>query len=374
MSKQKIIKVAIAGLGRSGFDIHASVLKHCIVKFQIISVADELPERLELAKNEIEALTFADYDSMLNAGGFDLFVNALPSHLHVQATIKALGLGYHVVSEKPMAFNTKEFDNLVAIAQKSGRILAPFQNNRYQPFFTEIQSVINSGMLGEIIEVRSVWGSFSRRWDWQTFQCNGGGCLFNSGPHAIDQALQFFPSSVIPKVECTLLCRNELGGDADDYCCIVLTAPSCPRVEIVISQYIAYSPGDIYTISGTRGGLTGNYKSLNWKYYDWSQAPTQNIWKPWSIERKYPSEDLPWIESEWKLDVEKAGKYSGYTLRSFLIGAKYIYDSLYIAITDGGELASTLSEVRKQIAIMEECKLQNPLPIKLDRWEYESIK
>jgi predicted dehydrogenase len=307
---------------------------------------------------------------MLNAGGFDLFVNAIPSHLHLSATITALKLGYHVLSEKPMAFNLFDFDDLVATAEKAGRILSPFQNNRYQPFFAQIQDVINSGNLGEILDVRSVWGSFSRRWDWQTFQCNGGGCLFNSGPHAIDQALQFFPSSVIPKVESTLLCNNELGGDADDYCNIVLTAPNCPRVEILISQYIAYNPGDIYTISGTRGGLTGNYKNLNWKYYEWQKAPTQPLWKPWSIDRRYPSEDLQWIEEKWELDVKNAGKSSGYTLRSFLIGAKYIYENLYNTIVNEGQLAITLSEVRKQIAMMEECKLQNPLPKKLEKWIY----
>lgn len=371
MSNNKIIKVAIAGLGRSGYDIHVSVLKHSVEKFHIVSIADELPERLKSTEKEFGAFTFSDYNSMLDAGGFDLFVNALPSHLHVQATIKALELGYHVVSEKPMAFNTTDFDNLVSVAQKSGRILAPFQNNKHQPFFIEIQNIINSGALGEILEVRSVWGSFNRRWDWQTFQCNGGGCLFNTGPHAIDQALDFFPPSITPKVESTLLCRNELGGDADDFCCIVLTAPNCPRIEIIISQYVAFNPGNTYTINGTRGGLTGNYKNLNWKYYNLNQAPLQEIWKPWSMERRYPSEDLPWIENDWELDLEKAGKYSGYTLRSFLIGAKYIYDSLYNAIKEGSELASTLSEVRRQIAIMEECKKQNPLPKKLDKWEYK---
>ncbi|HMQ08272.1 MAG TPA: Gfo/Idh/MocA family oxidoreductase [Saprospiraceae bacterium] len=368
VSEDNKIKVAIAGLGRSGYHIHASVLKYSDDKYKIVSVADELSDRLESAQKEFEVNTFTDYNSMLSAGGFDLFVNALPSHLHVQATTTALELGNHVVSEKPMAFDTAEFDRLVEISEKCGKILAPFQNNKYQPFFTEILDILNTGLLGEILEVRSVWGSFSRRWDWQTYQCNGGGCLFNSGPHAIDQALHFFPFDVKPKVESTLLCRNELGGDADDYCCIVLKAPNCPRVEITISQYIAYRPGDIYTISGTRGGLTGNYKSLSWKYYEWQKAAPQPTWKPWSIERKYPSEELPWIEKEWKLDVEKAGKYSGYTLRSFLIGAKYIYDALYNTIKNGTPLASTLPEVRRQIEILEECKRQNPLPKRLNTW------
>ena len=59
---------------------------------------------------------------------------------------------------------------------------------------------------------------------------------------------------------------------------------------------------------------------------------------------------------------------TGYTLKSFLYGAKYIYNALYKSITDGGQLASTLPEVRRQIAIIEECHNQNPLPRKLEQW------
>jgi len=305
---------------------------------------------------------------MLDVGGFDLFVNALPTPLHVPGTLRALEAGCHVLCEKPVAPTLRDFDRMAAAAAKAGRVLAPFQNNRCQPFFREIQRIVESGVLGRILYVRSFWAGFGRRWDWQTFQCNLGGCLYNTGPHAVDQALCFFPEPVTPKVFCRMGCFNELGGDADDFCALTLYAPDCPLVEVHISHYLAYPQGDMYTVSGTRGGLSGSDRRLRWRWFDWDKAPRQEIWKPWSMDRQYPHESLPWVEKEWSLDEATAGEAVGYTLRSYRSGVQWIYDSLHDAIAHGKDLIITLPQVRRQIAVLEEAHRQNPLPRKRNRW------
>jgi hypothetical protein len=125
----------------------------------------------------------------------------------------------------------------------------------------------------------------------------------------------------------------------------------------------------MYTVNGTRGGLTGNWDQMQWKYFDWRQAPKQKLWKPWSLDRGYPREELPWIEKSWALDpAAAAGKAVGYTLRSYRSGAGRIYDGLYDAIVKGRTLLVTLPEVRRQIAVLEAAHRQNPLPRKLKRW------
>ncbi len=369
MTKKRLLKIAVAGQGRSGYNIHIDWLKNSQDNFKVVAVADALPERCAEAGRELGARTYSDYSEMIEAGGFDVFVNALPTPLHVPGTFKALEKGYHVLCEKPMAPTTGEFDRITTAARHAGRVLAPFQNNRYQPFFIELQNIVKSGILGDIVHVRTCWGGFKRRWDWQTFQCNLGGCLFNTGPHAIDQALCFFPAKITPQVFCRLGCFNELGGDADDFCALTLHAPGAPMIEIHISHYQAYPPGDMYTISGTRGGLTGGHSSLRWKYFELEKASHQEIWKPWSINREYPHETLPWVEKQWTLDASKAGDSVGYTLRSYPSGVQCVYEGLYDAIVNGAELAVTLPEVRRQIAVLEEAHRQNPLPLKVDKWD-----
>jgi len=362
--KGKIIRVGIAGQGRSGYNIHAACLKNKTDKYKIAAVADQLAGRRRDAVNEFGARAYADYSDLIRAGGFDLFINALPSPLHVPATIQALKAGYNVVCEKPMAKSVAEFDKMTLAAKKTGFLLAPFQNSRLQPFFDKIMEIIKSGVLGEIIHVRTVWSGFGRRWDWQTFQKNMGGTLFNTGPHAVDQTLMIFPENVEPKVFCRMECKNRMGGDAEDFCALTIHGPGAPTIEILLSSYLAYPQGERYNISGTLGGLSGGEMELRWKYYDPKKAPKQKRWTKWSVNRQYPYEKLPWVEKTWKVNPDEAKKSVGYTLRSFPSGPERFYNNIYNVLHGNEKLLITLPQVRRQIAILEEAHRQNKLPRK----------
>jgi len=357
------LRVGIAGQGRSGYDIHVRNLRLLPERYEIAAVADLLPERREQARRECGARAYRDWRTLLAKGGFDLFVNALPSHLHVEATLEALRAGCHVLCEKPMAAGVRELDRMEAAARKAGRILAPFQNNRMQPFFCKIQEVLGSGVLGEILHIRSVWGHFARRWDWQTLRRNMGGVLFNTGPHAVDHALALVGFDRRFQVFCRMACRQELGGDAEDFCAVTLHGADLPLVEILLTQYRAYPAPYLYEISGRYGGLRASAEEVAWKYYDPDKAPRQRMWK-WSVDRRYPSEDLPWTDRAWSWKADQEAPTSGYTLRSFSTGAQFVYVNLHEAITRGAQLAITTDQVRPQLAIFEECRRQNP-----DIWE-----
>jgi scyllo-inositol 2-dehydrogenase (NADP+) len=356
------IKVAIAGYGRSGYNIHAACLRRMPHQFKIVAVADELAERRADAKNEFGAKTFKDWSALIAHGEFDVLVNALPSPLHLPVSVKALNAGKHVLCEKPLCGKVKDFDRLVAAAKKNDRIFYPFQNYRYQPYFIKIREIIDSGVLGEIVYVRSTWGSFRRRWDWQTLQANLGGSLFNTGPHALDQSLALLDWRK-PGALCRMSCHNELGGDADDHCAVTLYDPKRvgPQVDIMISSYIAYPHGGQYNIGGTLGGLTGNSQLLNWRFFDPTQAEKHRMWKKWSVDRNYPEEKLPWSKRTWTYRPKK-DLGTGYTIRAFPSGTTRIYQNLHDILTGNAEQLITHAQVRQQIAILEECHRQNKLP------------
>jgi scyllo-inositol 2-dehydrogenase (NADP+) len=360
-----IIRVAIGGQGRSGYNIHARHLEKDYERYRIVAVADQIPERRKDARNQFGARTYKDWKTMIEAGEFDLFVNALPSPLHTPATIAALNAGAHVLCEKPMAKNLQEFDRMVAAAKRNNRVLAPFQNNRPQPFFEKMCEVIDSGVLGKIVYIRSVWGGFARRWDWQTWQENLGGSLYNTGPHGLDQSLKLFGFNRTPKVFCRMDSNNAFGADAEDHCTVTLYDPKreAPQIDMIISAYMAYSQGDMYNVCGTYGGLTGGATELKWRYFNPKKAPKQKMWN-WSVDRQYTREELPWQEGHWTLEDEKAKSKDavGYTLRSFATGPARIYANLHEVLTANGKLDITLDQVRKQIAVIAECHKQNKLP------------
>lgn len=360
------IKVAIGGFGRSGYNIHGRCLPELPQKYKVVAVADELPERRADAENNLGATTYSDYRDMLAAGGFDLFVNATPSFLHVDGNIEALERGYHVVSEKPMANNVKDFDRMVAAAKQAERKLFPFQNNRLQPYFYKMREVIDSGVLGKIINIRSTWGGFRRRWDWQTLQKNMGGALFNTGPHAVDQAVMLFGEDRQPEVFCRMNSNNTFGGDADDFCSVTLFDPEreAPQIDILITAYQMYPLGDMYHVCGTHGGLTGNSERLQWRWFEPDEAPDHDFWKPWSIDRKYPSEELTFHEDSWELSDDEKKQAVGYTLKSYPSGPHRVYANIYEVLRAGAEQIITTDQVRRQIQIFEDCHKQNPLPRK----------
>lgn len=361
MSK-KVLRVGIAGFGRSGRDIHARWLKIDKEQFKIVAVADNLPERREDAVKELGCNVYNDHHELLQNAKkdqLDLFINATPSQFHSEAALEALNMGLNMVSEKPAAKNVAEFDKMVEAAKKSGAVYYQFQNSRFYPFFQKICDVIDSGVLGEIIHIRSVWSGFSRRWDWQTLQERLGGNLYNTGPHPVDQAIMLFGEES-PEVFCKMRSIQPFGGDAEDFCALTMHGKG-PMIEILLSNYMAYPMGEMYNISGTCGGLTGGPSGLKWKYFNPEHAPKQQMWEPWSLNRGYCSEGLPWNEESWTYN-DTGSNEDGYSFNSM-----QLYNNVYDVIVNGAEPIIKHAEVRRQIAVIEECHRQNPLPLRSER-------
>ena len=56
-------------------------------------------------------------------------------------------------------------------------------------------------------------------------------------------------------------------GDADDHDKVIFFGPNAPIIDIEISSACAY-PQQPWLIMGTQGTLTGDFRSLRWKYFD----------------------------------------------------------------------------------------------------------
>ena len=347
----KVLRVGVLGQGRSGHDIHVAYLRQAPDRYQVVAVADQMPERWE-ARDQLGAKAYSDYRDLLKdrSLALDLVVNALPSYLHPKANIEALNMGYHIVGEKPAARTVKDFDRVVQAAKKSRRHYFPFQNSRFYPFFAKMREVIDSGKLGKIVYIRSNWSGFARRWDWQTHQEYWGGNLLNTGPHPMDQAIVLFGGKA-PKVFARLVSENPF-GDAENFVMVTLYGKGAPTIEIMINSFQAYPQGEQYNVCGTLGGLTASPKEMKWKYFDPAKAPDHEFKGEWSDKRQYCREPLEWIEESW---TAPAGG------ESFDILSKGFYDEVYNVMVNGAKPVITHSQVRRQIAVMEECHRQNKM-------------
>jgi predicted dehydrogenase len=345
MSENKV-RVGIAGLGRSGWNIHAKLLGTVTDVFKIVAVLDADAKRLEEAKKDFGCKTYTDFASMLADKDVELVINAMPSHFHAPLTIQALGAGKHVVCEKPMATCAADADKMIAAARKSGKRLTIFQNYRYQPHYQKVREVIASGKLGRIVQIKITVHGFSRRWDWQTLQEFGGGSLNNTGPHFLDMALQLMGDKD-PQVFCNLE-RVLTSGDADDHVKVILRAKDAPMVDLEISSACCY-PQEMWLVMGTCGGLAGKPNALRWKYFDPKALPPRPIDRKPTPDRSYNTETYPWQPEEtWE-----AAKWKG-------PGQEQFYRDVFASVREGKPVPIKPESVRRQIAVLEECHRQCP--------------
>lgn len=339
------IRVGIAGLGRSGWSIHAIGLTNLEEKYRIVAVSDPRSERREEAAARFGCRTHADTDALFADEEIELAVVATPTPFHTPNAIAALRAGKHVVCEKPVAVSTADADQMIAAALETGKTLVPFHNRRYTPDFLKVREVIASGKLGRIVLIRIVGHGFGRRWDWQTLKEFGGGSLNNNGSHYLDMALQFLGDAE-PEVFCHLE-RTLTSGDADDHCKIILRAAGAPMVDVEITSACAY-PQDAWFIMGTRGGLTGSGSSLTWKYVDFDKLPPRPVDRNPTPDRSYNSEEYSWTEETWEppgQDIPGAGG----------IAVLHFYEDLYETLRNGAPLVITAQSVRRLIALLEKC-------------------
>ncbi len=228
-----MMNVGIIGLGRSGWELHATPLMK-FPQYRVVSVCDASRDRLERAGREWGVRTCPDASSLINDKEVELVVVAAPSNLHAALTIAALEAGKHVVVEKPMAITLADAEKMLAAAEKSRRMLTVFHNRHWDRDYQMIKKAVQQDELGELLTVDSRVMTYGPEWttygvpefnpQWRIQKAYGGGFLADWGPHLIEQCLDLtggWPDSVA----CQL--RSQLWAtEVEDYFNIRLTFPS----------------------------------------------------------------------------------------------------------------------------------------------------
>ncbi|MGI6207961.1 MAG: Gfo/Idh/MocA family protein [Anaerolineae bacterium] len=344
------VAVGVVGLGRAGWDIHVRTLQSPVIagKFRLAAVTDPIEGRMAEAAELTGCRTHRNLEALCADPEVELVVVATPSHLHAEHSVDAMRAGKHVLCEKPMAISLAEADQMLEVQRQTGRVLTFDQEMRYEPNFLKVQEVLASGKLGRVFLICIAYHRFSRRWDWQTLKAFGGGMLNNWATHLVDMGLLLFGEGepeVFSVLENTpLYC----GGDAEDTVKVMLRGEGKPTVDVEITYGCAY-PQDRWLVLGTQGTLTGSATSLRWKYIDPELLPPRQVSAEPTPDRSYNREEITWYEESWECP------------RNVPDGYEKLYLDLYATLRQGAPLAITPESVRRQIAVLEECRRQSPL-------------
>lgn len=133
------------------------------------------------------AVHYDSYEALLADPTIEAVYVPTPNALHKKWTIAALEAGKHVLCEKPIACTAEEAEEMIAAAEKSGKLLMEAFMYRYGGKFRKMLQILQSGVLGKI---KSVQGSHGYTLDWASpareDPALGGGCLYDVGCYVVD--------------------------------------------------------------------------------------------------------------------------------------------------------------------------------------------
>jgi predicted dehydrogenase len=265
-----MINVGIIGMGRSGWELHAVPLRK-FPKYKLVAVCDQSEKRRSEAARTFEVQAFSHWQELIEDNQIDLVVVCTPSHLHVEPTIAGLEAGKHVLVEKPMAVSLSDAEKMVAVAERTGKILTVFHNRHWDRDYQMVKKIVRENLLGEILTLDSRVMTYGPEWanygvpefdpHWRTKAFFGGGFLADWGPHLVEQVLDLteeWPESVV----CEL--RSHLWAtEVDDYFHLRLSFPSGLLVTLEGSNN-ARLPLPRWFVVGRRGTLIADGSWGRW--------------------------------------------------------------------------------------------------------------
>lgn len=175
-----VVKVLVPFLREKGFKIEA-------IWSRTLHEAEQISKELNIPfyTNKI--------DDVLLRKDVDLIFIVCAPNLHAQISVKALGIGKHVVCDKPAGLSQSEALKMVRAGQYYPTLISIISHSlRFLPAFHHMRKFIREGYLGEmneitVLDIRAQMGSLlHEKYDWICDDTMGGGTLSMVGSHVID--------------------------------------------------------------------------------------------------------------------------------------------------------------------------------------------
>ncbi|MBB6048588.1 Gfo/Idh/MocA family protein [Armatimonas rosea] len=212
--------VAVIGYGFAGRCFH-SYLVGLAPGLKLHGIASRDPQTRERIVRDRHCIAYEGLDDVLKDDAVDLVVLASPSAVHCEQAVAALDAGKHVVTDKIMCLNLEECDQMLAAAERNKKLLAVFQNRRWDGDYLTVKHLMQSGELGTVRWMELAWQGFGAWGGWRGAAEMGGGRFFDLGAHLVDQLLTL-QNSPAETVYCRLR-RDYDASDIDSEALIVVT-------------------------------------------------------------------------------------------------------------------------------------------------------
>jgi predicted dehydrogenase len=149
-------RVVLAGCG----GIADSWLK-VLVDLSTVQVVGLVDLDEQAARRKAESFQLADVrigtdlDKMLSELKPDVVCDCTVPPAHRQVVMTALAHGCHVLGEKPLAENMEQAREMVAAAERAGRVYGVMQNRRWLSGIRRVRQALDTGVIGKVHTLHS---------------------------------------------------------------------------------------------------------------------------------------------------------------------------------------------------------------------------
>ncbi len=275
-------KVGIIGYGGIAGGTH-KISYRLVENVEIVAVCDINPTALERAKKDFglsDDCLYTDYKTLIDSGKCDMVDICTPNCFHCEQAKYALNAGLAVSVEKPAGINSKEVEEVRALAEKKGLPVFVSFTWRHMPTTRFFKDTIDSGSVGKVYHcyIKCIKESAlleGRRLEWR-FQKDiaGSGVLCDLGSHMID-FLNWMNEDIVglsANMGIFIKERQKLDSDdweavtTDDYANIIVDLKSgatanielsrCAKTEDQLTEFVIYGEkGCICFSSRVNNGL-----------------------------------------------------------------------------------------------------------------------
>ena len=155
-------KVRLGVIGTGGRGKHLINMAKQAGGAEFVAVSDAWDKRMDEGEKAIGASVqhYKDYRALLERKDIDAVIVATTDHHHAHISVDACKAGKDVYVEKPMTSLPMQGHGMVAAVKEHNRILqVGVQQRSIEPFLSAKKAFVDSGRLGKVHMVRTVWNA-----------------------------------------------------------------------------------------------------------------------------------------------------------------------------------------------------------------------
>jgi len=279
-----------------------------------------------------------DLDDLIKDSDIDLIVICTMQDSHHYYAKMVLEGGKHCLIEKPFMETTEQAIEIFDLAKQKGLLVQAYQNRRFDSDFLTVKKVIESGKLGDLLELEMHFDYYRPEIPEMSkeFSINAS-YLYGHGCHTLDQVISYFgaPDKINYDV------RQLLGeGKMNDYFDLDLYYDAL-KVSVK-SSYFRVKERPSFIVYGKKGCFVKESKDRQEEHLKQFYMPSNPDF----------GKDLPSNYGTLTY-YDESGNYHEEKIVSEIGDYGRVYDDLYNAIVDDKEKKITDEETLLQMRILE---------------------